>query len=212
MHAMIGKGNNIHCVEIHKALVGANVFSVIRTILLSNIENLYKFCYNISADLFNNVKEFRVQFFESELPEMIIERFSEMQVKTKKSVIRLFAYISKFASGNEKILQYFLENEILLAISENFDFNDVMPFAIIAINQTISAGMKTQGTEVYDTFLEQLYNDDFCDAIEEKIDELSNMDSDDDDENHTATYNRANEAMLQNLYEINSIINMLKSK
>lgn len=213
MHAMIGKGNNIHCVRIHKALVGANVFNVIRTILLSDIEDLHPYCYNISADLFNNVEEFRAQFFSSELPGALIERFPEMTSKTKKSVIRFLAYVAKFAVSNDDILQYFIENEILILISDDFDFNEVISFAVVLIKQIIIAGMKRQGTEIYDAFFEQITNDDFCDSIESKIDELSEFDSgDEDDKYNTATYNRNNESIVQELYEINSIIEKLKSQ
>ena len=85
MHAMIGKGNNIHCSGIHQALVGSNVFSVIRTILNSDIEELYPYCYNISAELFSNVEEFRVQYFSSELPRILVNGFPELTTKAKKS-------------------------------------------------------------------------------------------------------------------------------
>ena len=154
MHAMIGKGNNIHCSGIHQALVGSNVFSVIRTILMSDIEELYPYCYNISAELFSNVEEFRVQYFSSELPRILVDGFPELTAKAKKSVIRFLAYLSKFAVSNDEILYFFLDNELLLAISDDFDCNDVIPFAVITIKQIISAGMKKQGTEMYDAFIE----------------------------------------------------------
>ena len=206
LHALIGKGNDIHSVAVNQAIVSSNVFSVISLIIHQNDEELLKYAYDISATLCATVVQFKDLFMSSDLPDILLSSFSDMKSKVKKVIVKMLASISRYAYNDENVCEFVFSNHILMLLAETLDIHEATPYAVIAIKVIIAAGMKLQGTEHYDEFLEQIYDDDFNEKLEEQIEEMDTMDDDDE------TYNQTIEATLNDLYDINSTIQILKNQ
>ena len=206
IHALLGKGNNIFSKAINQSIFNSNIFSVIQTIIINGDKALLKYAYDIASTLCIHVPEFKNLYITSDLPEILLESFPELSVNCKKEVVKFIASLSRFAYENDKICEYIFTNRILILLSELLDIDSIVSCAVIAIKSIIAAGMKLQGTENYEIFLEQIYDDDFVQAIEDKLDDTDDA----DDIEHGSEYDQGKEAIRNDLYDILSLIQILK--
>ena len=206
IHAMVGKKNSISSLRVIKSIVNTNVFSVLQNIITENDQSLIHYAYDMLSSLCSQLREVKDMIMGSPIPNILLETYEDMPTYCKKKALKLLANLSRYAVEDKIVCEFVFRNNLLMLFAEVLDVDSVLSIAIFGIRSIIAAGMKLIGTENYDMFLEQIFDDNFVEYLEDKIDDMEN--SDDDDE----TYDLSREKNQNDLYDIISIINTLKNQ